>query len=430
MTLRIRWVLVSMLFLGSIVAYLDRAALSIAAPFIVREMHLAPAQLGIVFSSFFAGYALFCFVGGHAADRFGAKRVFTTSFVVWSVFCGLTAAALNVTTLLLTRIGLGIGEGPFSATANKLVNEWFPHRERASAVGICNAGGPLGAALAGPLFGMLALSFGWRVAFVLISLIGFVWVAAWAALAADSPGKSRLVSAQEREEIGAGSPARNDADAPSLGSYLRKPSLLATAWAFFGFNYTIYFLISWFPMYLTMEYHMPLQRMAMINAIPWIGAFVGMAGGGFLSDFVFRLTGRAIFSRKLVSCTLLTLSGIGIVLSGELHSAMAATAIMSVATLSVYLTATSYWAIIGDSVAPARVGGVGGFVHFLSNCSGIVGPAVTGYLVQWSGHFESAFFLAGAISLSGALGLLVFVWPSAAEKQQARADARTRLAGL
>jgi ACS family hexuronate transporter-like MFS transporter len=210
MAVRVRWLLVFMLFLGSIVAYLDRAALSIAAPFIVKEMHLMPAQLGIVFSSFFAGYALFCFVGGYASDRFGAKRVFTASFVVWSIFCGLTASAHNVAMLLLTRIGLGVGEGPFSATANKLVNVWFPHRERASAVGICNAGGPLGAALAGPLFGALALRFGWRTAFVLIALIGFAWVAVWLAFATDSPRQSRLIRAHELEEIGVEAAAPDD----------------------------------------------------------------------------------------------------------------------------------------------------------------------------------------------------------------------------
>jgi MFS transporter, ACS family, hexuronate transporter len=427
MKFRVRWMLVSMLFLGSIVAYLDRAALSIAAPFIVKEMHLAPAQLGIVFSSFFTGYAIFCFVGGYASDRFGAKRVFTASFVVWSLFCGLTAAAFNVTTLLLTRIGLGLGEGPFSATANKFVSQWFPRRERASAVGICNAGGPLGAALAGPLFSMLALSFGWRIAFVIIAAIGFVWVAVWVALAADSPQQSRLISAPELTEINADSAVGEDRASPSLGSYLRKPSLLATAYAFFGFNYTIYFLISWFPMYLTMEYHLPLGRMALVNAIPWIGAFIGMAGGGFLTDFVYRLTGRAIFSRKIVSCTLLMLSGIGIVIAGALHSVLAATVIMSAATLSVYLTATSYWAIITDSVVPSKVGGVSGFVHFLSNCAGIVGPAITGYLVQWSGHFEGAFFLAGSISMSGAIGLLLFVRPDASERLQAKSDASAKL---
>jgi MFS transporter, ACS family, hexuronate transporter len=96
---------------------------------------------------------------------------------------------------------------------------------------------------------------------------------------------------------------------------------------------------------------------------------------------------------------------------------------MSIATLSVYLTATSYWAIIGDSVVPSKVGSVSGFVHFLSNCSGIVGPAVTGLLVQSSGHFESAFFLTGAISLTGALGLLVFVRPIAPNRRAARAEA-------
>jgi hypothetical protein len=81
------------------------------------------------------------------------------------------------------------------------------------------------------------------------------------------------------------------------------------------------------------------------------------------------------------------------------------------------------WGIIGDSVVPSKVGSVSGFVHFLPNCSGIVGPAVTGFLVQGSGNFESAFFLTGAISLTGALGLLIFVRPTAGNRRGARAEA-------
>ena len=119
---RVRWLMVFLLFLAGMINYLDRSALSVAAPLLTKDLGLDPAQLGIVFSSFFFGYALFCFVGGWAADRFGPKRVFIVSMTVWSVFCGLTAAATGLVSLLLIRVVFGMGEGPFSSTVNKLVS--------------------------------------------------------------------------------------------------------------------------------------------------------------------------------------------------------------------------------------------------------------------------------------------------------------------
>ena len=94
---KVRWQLVALLFIAGIINYLDRAALSVAAPLITKELGLDPSQLGFVLSSFFFGYALFCFVGGYAADRFGPRLVLIVSMTVWSIFCGLTAAAVGVT---------------------------------------------------------------------------------------------------------------------------------------------------------------------------------------------------------------------------------------------------------------------------------------------------------------------------------------------
>jgi len=167
-----RWTILTMLFLAMIINYVDRAALSIAMPFITQEYHLTPAEKGMIFSSFFFGYALFCFVGGYLADRFGPKRVLTWSMGFWSVLCGSTALAFNFWSLLIVRALFGVGEGPVSTTANKTVNSWFPIKERARAIGINQAGGPLGGARAGAIVGFLALWLGWRVAFVVIAVSG------------------------------------------------------------------------------------------------------------------------------------------------------------------------------------------------------------------------------------------------------------------
>jgi MFS transporter, ACS family, hexuronate transporter len=133
---RLRWIPVWMLFAGGLINYMDRSALSIAAPLMMRDLHIDTVQLGFIFSSFFAGYALFNFVGGYVSDVFGPKRAFTVAMTLWSVFCGLTAAAVGLTSLFVVRVLFGFGEGPFSAAANKMVSNWFPRRDSPSRSGL------------------------------------------------------------------------------------------------------------------------------------------------------------------------------------------------------------------------------------------------------------------------------------------------------
>jgi D-galactonate transporter len=412
----LRWFMIGLLFIGGGISYLDRAALSIAAPLISKDLHLDTGQLGIVFSSFFFGYALFCFVGGWASDRIGAKNVFTLSMTVWSVFCGLTAATFSIGALLVVRVIFGMGEGPFSSTANKFVSNWFPRREQASAVGMANAGQPLGAALAGPLVGFIAVSYSWRAAFVVVALVGLVWVAAWVMLVTDRPEQHPKLSAAEQAEIL--QPVQDEAPPPavsSLGELLRRPAILATAFAFFGYAYILYFFLSWFPSYLTMVHHLSIQRMGVVNVIPWLVGFVGLASGGFVCDYVYRLTGRPLFARKLVLVSSLVIAAACVALAGVVVDVYGVVALMAVSVFFMYLTASTYWAIILDTVEPGRVGGVSGFVHMIANCAGIVAPALTGYLVEWTGSFSSAFVVTGGIAVAGALAVAVFVRAPAAK---------------
>jgi ACS family hexuronate transporter-like MFS transporter len=168
---RVRWIPVWFLFAGGMINYMDRSAVSVAAPFLMKDLGLNAAQLGIIFSSFFAGYALFTFIGGYASDVLGPKRVFTLAMTVWSSFCGLTAAAVGFVSLLAVRVFFGCGEGPFSAAANKMVANWFPRREVATAVGFANAGTPIGGALGGAshlLFSPVSVSSGQLVGWCLL----------------------------------------------------------------------------------------------------------------------------------------------------------------------------------------------------------------------------------------------------------------------
>lgn len=409
MASRIRWLVVGLLFLGGLLQYLDRSALSIAAPLVSKELGLDPAQLGIVFSAFFFGYAPFCFVGGWSSDRIGPKWVLILAMVVWSVFCGMTAAAIGIASLLAYRIIFGIGEGPFSSTANKMVSHWFPRREQASAVAVANAGTPLGGAIAGPVVGFVAVSFGWRWSFIVIALLGILWVVAWSLLVTDEPARHPKVNAAERAAIAAERELPVDAPVLPLWEYLRRPAVLATAFAFFGYAYILYFFLAWFPSYLTMQQHLSIKSMSVVNVIPWALGFVGLVAGGFLTDAIFRRTGNAVFARKLVLVGCLFVAAVCVALAGLVASVESAVLLMAVSVFFMYLTGNTYWAIILDTVEPGRVGGVGGFVHLIANLAGIIAPSVTGFLVQSTGSFTSAFVLTGAMAVVGALLVAVFV---------------------
>lgn len=403
-----------LLFVAGIINYLDRSALSVAAPLLQKDLGLSSADLGFVFSSFFVGYAVFNFVGGWAADRFGGKRVYVASMAGWSLFCALTAAATGLASLLVIRVLFGMGEGPLSATNNKIVFTWFPKREAASAVGIANCGTPLGGAIAGPIVGFAALAYGWQAAFVAAGLLGLLWLVAWQLVSSETPATHPTISDGERHAIAVDRVEPSAAsDAVPLGYYLRQPTVLATAMAFFGYNYILFFFLTWFPSYLTQARHLSIKDMSLASVLPWVLGFVGLALSGILSDAIFRRTGRALQARKLVLCVCLGIAGVSVALAGLVETTGSALALMSCAVFFLYLTGGTYWAIIQDTVPGARIGSVGGFVHALANCAGIIGPTVTGLLVQGTGAFTSAFVLAGGVAAVGVAAVVVCVHPIA-----------------
>lgn len=412
---RLRWLIVSMLFLGGAVSYLDRAAFAIAAPLIAKDLSLSPSQLGWAFSAFFLGYAAFCFVGGWASDRVGAHRVMTAAMLAWSVFCGLTAAAVSLPALLAIRLLFGMGEGPFCSTASKVVSNWFPRREQASGVGLANAGQPLGAALAGPVVSTIATLYDWRASFIVLASIGLLWVGCWAWLATDRPHQHKRISPQELADI----EGHADMTAPPVGpdetrpatSQLFQPAILATAFAFFGFSYVLYFFLSWFPSYLSTTYQLGLQRMSLLNMIPWLVGFVGLAAGGFLTDAIYRRTGRALFARKTVLVSSMTVAALAVGLACMVTHLAGAIALSTLAVFAMYLSTNAYYAIVLDTVPRQQVGTTTGFVHMIANCAGVIGPAVTGYLVEWTGSYVTAFVATGAVAFAGALAVFIFVKP-------------------
>lgn len=419
----LRWTIVLLLFLVYMINYLDRVALSLTLPLVEKDLAINAEQFGMIFGSFFFGYALFNFVGGVATDRFGPKIVLGIAVGMWSLFCGMTALATGFSSMLILRVLFGMAEGPICASANKAINGWFPKKQAATAMGLLSAGSPLGGAIAGPIIGYLALAFGWRPAFVIICLIGLVWMAIWLFVSADNPAKSRHVSAEERalvDQLKAEQPGE-EADlaqaSHGFGYYLRQPIILVTAFAFFCYNYILFFFLSWFPAYLVQAHGLDIKSMSITTMIPWIVGFVGLALGGWISDKIFNITGRLLLSRKIVLVVSLFAAAVCVALAGTVKEVNSAVMMMSISIFFLYITGAIYWAIIQDVVHKSRVGSISGFIHLVGSLSGIIGPIVTGFIVQHTGKFDSAFVLAGGVAAVGAfLVLFVIRSPKASKK--------------
>ncbi|EJL39096.1 MFS transporter [Brevibacillus agri] len=400
------------LFLAGVINYLDRSALSIAAPFIKEDLSLTATEMGIIFSSFSVGYAIFNFLGGVASDRYGAKLTLFVAMIVWSLFSGALVLAVGFVSMIVIRVLFGMGEGPLSATISKMVNNWFPQNQRASVIGLTNSGTPLGGAISGPIVGFIAIAYGWKVSFIAIAIIGIIWAIFWWKYVKERPegASSQAIaeSAAAVENAPAGAPEKL-----RLTFYLKQKTVLFTAFAFFAYNYILFFFLTWFPSFLIDARGLSVQEMSIITVIPWVLGFVGLALGGFVSDFFLKrfVNKGVLFSRKLVLVTCLFMSAVCIGFAGVITTTAGAVALVALSVFFLYLTGAIYWAIINDVVDRNNVGSVGGFMHFLANTAGIIGPTLTGYIVDTSGTYTAAFLLAGALAVCASLAVIRFVRP-------------------
>nr|WP_241961702.1 MFS transporter [Staphylococcus succinus] len=394
------------LFLAGVINYLDRSALSVAAPFIQDDLKLSPSQMGIIFSSFSIGYAIFNFIGGIASDKFGAKITLFVAMIVWSLFSGAIVLVVGFLSLFIVRILFGMGEGPISSTINKMVNNWYPPSKRATVIGLANSGTPLGGAISGPIVGYIALHLGWRFSFIVLMIIGIIWAICWWFFAKEKPDH---IDQTEIDKKAAIAPTTSF----KLSYYLKQPTVLITAFAFFTYNYILFFFLTWFPSYLIDARNLSLENMSIVTVIPWVLGFIGLAFSGIVSDFVHRHTAQkgVLFSRKLVLVVCLFISAICIGLSGLVTTTVSAVTLVALSVLFLYLTGAIYWAIAQDVVDGKNIGSVGGFMHFLANTAGIIGPTITGYIVQTTGTYTAAFLLAGGLAVIASISVIFFVKP-------------------
>ncbi|MBN3849334.1 MFS transporter [Paraburkholderia sp. Ac-20342] len=412
---RYRYFIAVLLFVAGAINYIDRSALGIVAPIIDKEFGLSPSQLGIIYSAFFVGYAIFAFVGGHLADRYGPRRVFSVAMGSWSILCGLTATVTGFGSLLIFRGLFGFAEGPMNSVMNKTVGNWFSRSETSTILGFAFSGQTVGAAIAGPVVGLLALNFSWRIAFVFVASVGLVWIIAWRLLMTDKPADNHRVSAIELEFIEQNREALraeiDGGETKSLRAYLIRPSTLALAMGLFSTSYTLFVFISWLPSYFVNELHLDVAEMSFMTVIPWAFGGIGYFFGGIFSDIFFRKMKSKLMARKLPAVLLLALSGAMLVGVSVVHTIMLAVLLIALAVMFLTSATQACFAMMHELIPANRLGGVTGFIHLISNLAGILSPAMMGFVVQYFHGYSGGFVAGAVVDLIGVLAMAIFIRP-------------------
>jgi MFS family permease len=407
-TTRRRYWVFFLLFLFNVIAYVDRVNMSVAGKPIAHEFGLSPIALGYLFSSFLWAYVLMMLPGGRLIDRWGTHVVASVATAVWSTAQMATGIVGSFATMLVARLGLGVGEAPFAPVTYGSVRSWSPYRERGTAIAAISAGPPLGLALGAPLVGWLIESLSWRWSFIITGAVGFAWVAVWLSLVS-SMEKTRWLPQSEREHI----LAERDAgiEPPSHGGigYLglvRCPAM----WGLFISQgclvYTFYLYMSWLPNYLQTTRGISIVGSGLYTAIPFIFAAVVCIIANWFGDRLLSAAAvRAGKRRYLVAlCLLLTAVGLAIPFVRPLAGVMA---LVTVAVSFANVGPAANGALVADILrSPRDAGRAFAFLVLGGNTFGLLAPIVTGYIVAATGSFNSAFVAAGVLALIGAVAAL------------------------
>lgn len=385
---------IALLALSALINYIDRGNLSIAAPLLKGELGLSFSQLGILLSSFFWTYSLFLPVSGWLADRFDAKWVMALGFFLWSGATAVTGGLHAFGALLAARLMLGIGESvAYPCYARTLVRH-VPEVGRGFANALIAAGVGCGPALGTFFGGTLMARYGWRPFFIVLGIISMAWLIPWFLWV---PRAGTAISHIEK-------------GGDWFLKLIRQRSMWGTCGGLFGANYVLYFEITWLPTYLVHERHLSLGTMAKISGAGYLCYSAGATVFGWLSDRWIAAGGTPTLVRK-------TFAGIGagsaglLLLGCALTGPTASVILLLLGFLAGGMCGSNIWAITQTMAGPKMAGRWTGLQNFLGNLAGIIAPAVTGFVIDYTGRFIVAFAIMAIVAILAALSYFFVIGP-------------------
>ncbi len=394
---QVRWWILGLLLLITVINFVDRQALSVVAPILREKFHLSATDYGQIVAGFTFGLLVGEFPMGWLSDRFGVRRVLSLAVIWWSTGNALHALAGSKWQFASLRFWLGTGECANYSGGVKVVSQWFPPKERAFAAGVFNGGATLGSMIAPPLLVLITTTLGWQMAFVVPSVLGVFWVFAWRAV---------YYTPEQHPHLGAAEAAyiqtdrvEHEVEAPSNLQLLARRDVWALMMLRMIAGPVSQFYIFWLPEYLYRERGLSLASIGLFAWIPFFFGDVGSIGGGWLAGRFIR-AGWSVTQARNVCMGLgaaLCLLGFGVTSATSANSALA---YICVVLLGHYGMSANFFARISDLMPGPAVSRVTGLTGIAQGVSGFGFPLLTGFLIDHFGY-TPVFALTAIMPITG-----------------------------
>ena len=383
--------LIIMVGLAIVLNYVDRGAVSIAAPLIKDEMGLSATGYGLVVSAFFWTYVPVLVLAGWLADRVSVWWLMAGGVAVWALATLLMGFAGGLATLIVLRLLMGVGEGVAFPCASKLMARAPEHRRGAANIALSGglAFGPLVGTLVG---GAILVRYGWRPMFIVFGLMTLAWLVPWL---------------RRRAEVDAAL-GDDGQDAVAYGRLLRTPSLWAVSAYHFSGTYSLYFILAWLPLYLVKVRGYDIGDMALLTAFFYLGQTVGAALSGAIGDRLIAAGRPSSAVRRGIGLIASATAAVGIIAIAQTTTTLVLMAWLLPTSLA-FGTVTGILFVAGQTLAgPGSAGRWVGLQAGIGNLAGITGPVITGAIVDSAGY-GPAFTLTAVVTVIGALVFAVGV---------------------
>ncbi len=399
--------MMGLLMVGSIINYLTRSTLAVAAPNVLKDLSITTQQYSWILSGFQIAIMLqpIC---GYVMDTIGLKLGFAIFATAWSFVCMAHGLAGNWQMLFGLRALLGFAEGSANPAGMKATSEWFPATERGLAGGFFNMGASLGSMLAAPLVAWAILTHSWQFAFVLTGLIGLVWVALWL-VCYEPPSRHRALSPAERAYILAGQESHlAGAGKPAIATLLRQRNFWGIAIPRFLADPTWGTLTFWLPLYLTTVRGFDLKQIAMFAWLPFLAADLGCMFGGTISLTLQKYAGMRLIDARRSAFTVGALMMMGVAFAGTVQNPYVAVALLSLAGFAHQTLSVTVITMSSDLFKRNEVATVAGMAGTCGNAGVLIFSLLMGALVTRTGY--TPFFIGlAALDLLGAVVLWTVV---------------------
>jgi len=413
---KIRYQILFLIFVNVVINYMDRSNLAVAASEISKEFKFSSVQMGLIFSAFSWTYLLFQIPGGILVNRFSPRILYTFSLVTWSLATIVQGFAKGFVTLFGLRMATGAFEAPAFPINNRVVSNWFPDNERASAIAVYTSGQFLGLAFLMPVLSKIQFHVGWKGLFVVTGLIGVLWGIVWYIFYRD-PLKHPKANEAELKLIESGGglmDGKSIADADSKKKFkwadLKEVLSHRKLWGIyigqFAVNSTLWFFLTWFPKYLVDYRGLDFIKSGYWASIPYLAAFAGVLCSGFLSDYLIKKGVSTAKARKRPIIIGLLVS-VFILGANFVDSPGLIIFFMSLSFFGVGFASITW--IFVSSLAPKHLINItGGVFNFIGQLSGIVVPIAIGFLAS-GGNFAPALIFIAILGLMGACSYIFLV---------------------